>query len=78
MWFGCASRLLLLRFAVVLPAVIDPEHIDYFGRSLGKGTVCDLVTRHPPRALILISTFTSMHSMARKYLRPAFLGLDDL
>src|SRR5699024_1012438 len=39
---------------------VDASRIVYHGRSLGGGAVCTLLDAHPPRALILESTFTSI------------------
>lgn len=39
---------------------VAPERLVYFGRSLGAGVASWLATRHPPRALIVESAFTSM------------------
>jgi pimeloyl-ACP methyl ester carboxylesterase len=55
---------------------IDPERIVFFGRSLGGGAVCDLTRRRSARALVLVSTFTSARSFARRYLAPGFLVRD--
>ncbi len=55
---------------------IDPERIVFLGRSLGGGAVCDLTRYRRPRALILLSTFTSARSFARRYLAPGFLVRD--
>lgn len=37
-----------------------PARIVYFGRSLGAAVASQLATRHPPRALIIESAFTSV------------------
>lgn len=37
-----------------------PERLIYFGRSLGAAVASHLATRHPPRALIVESAFTSV------------------
>jgi hypothetical protein len=37
----------------------DPKQIVYFGRSLGGAVATRVAERHPPRALILESTFSS-------------------
>lgn len=39
---------------------VAPEDIIIFGRSLGSGVAAALAQTHPPRALILESTFTSI------------------
>ncbi len=44
---------------------VDAGRLIYHGRSLGGGAVCCLARVHPPRALILESTFTSVTDVAR-------------
>lgn len=39
---------------------VNPERLVYFGRSLGAAVASELATRHPPRALIVESAFTSV------------------
>ena len=55
---------------------VDPARIILFGRSLGGGAVCTLAAERPSVALILMSTFTSARSFAKKYLAPGFLVRD--
>lgn len=55
---------------------IDPECIVLFGRSLGGGAVCALAAERPSKALILMSSFTSVRSLAIRYLVPKFLVRD--
>lgn len=55
---------------------VDGRRWVYIGRSLGGGVVCDLARERPPAAMILISTFTSVRSFARRYLLPGFLVMD--
>jgi len=55
---------------------IDPDRIVLFGRSLGGGAVCALAAGRPSKALILMSTFTSVRSFATRYLVPKFLVRD--
>jgi len=55
---------------------VDRQRIIYHGRSLGGGAVCALAEKHPPAALILMSTFTSIVDMSRGYLVPGFLIKD--
>ena len=55
---------------------IDPSRIVLFGRSLGGGAVCALAAKRPAKALILMSTFTSVRSFAIRYLVPKFLIRD--
>lgn len=55
---------------------VDPSRIILFGRSLGGGAVCALAAERPSAALILMSTFTSARSFAKRYLAPSFLVRD--
>lgn len=55
---------------------IDPGRIVFFGRSLGGGAVCALSRHRPAAAVILVSAFTSIRSMAARYLAPPFLVRD--
>jgi pimeloyl-ACP methyl ester carboxylesterase len=52
---------------------IDEERIVAYGRSVGGGVACQLAARRPIAALVLESTFTSVRSLARRYLAPAIL-----
>lgn len=45
---------------------LDPNNIILFGGSLGGGVAVDLASRKPHRALVLISTFTSIPEVAQK------------
>ena len=55
---------------------VDPARIILFGRSLGGGAVCTLAAGRSSVALILMSTFTSARSFAKKYFAPGFLVRD--
>jgi fermentation-respiration switch protein FrsA (DUF1100 family) len=44
---------------------VSPEHILLYGGSLGGGVAVELGSRRPHRALILVSTFTSIPDMAQ-------------
>jgi len=55
---------------------IDSSRIVLMGRSLGGGAVCALSTKRPAAGLILMSTFTSARSFAKRYLAPSFLVRD--
>ncbi len=55
---------------------IDGSRIVLFGRSLGGGAVCALAAHRPSKALILMSTFTSVRSFAVRYLVPGFFVRD--
>ncbi len=45
---------------------IDAENIVVFGRSLGSGVAVQLAARRPVRALVLVSPFDSLRSIAGK------------
>jgi len=49
---------------------VDPTRVLYHGRSLGGGVVAQLTAIHPPAALILESTFTSVMDMASSFMVP--------
>ena len=55
---------------------IDPSRIILFGRSMGGGAVCALARQRPSAVMILMSTFTSAKSLAKKFLFPPFLVRD--
>ena len=55
---------------------VDPDRIVLVGRSLGGGAICTLAGRRPSAALILMSTFTSIRTMAWRHLLPGFLVRD--
>ena len=56
---------------------VDATRLVYHGRSLGGGAVCTLLEAHPPRALILESTFTSVTDAASDAMGiPGFLIVD--
>ncbi len=52
---------------------VDPQKIIYHGRSLGGCVASQLSKTHPPAAMILQSTFTSVVSMTSSYWVPSFL-----
>jgi pimeloyl-ACP methyl ester carboxylesterase len=52
---------------------VDAGRIVFQGRSVGGGFAACLAAERKPAALILESTFTSVVSMARRYLVPPFL-----
>lgn len=55
---------------------VDASRIVLFGRSLGGGAACILASHRPSAALILVSTFTSARSFAKRYLAPGRLVRD--
>ena len=52
---------------------VDQSRIIYHGRSLGGGVLLALAESHPPAAIIVESTFTSMRDMFRRHFVPGFL-----
>ncbi len=71
-----AEDLEALHARVLATPSIDPTRLVYHGRSLGGGAVCTLLPRHPPRALLLESTFTSVPDVAAGMSVPRFLIVD--
>jgi len=55
---------------------VDRARVVYHGRSIGGGVVCALAARKPPRALVLMSTFTSIADIMSAYFIPRALVLD--
>ena len=55
---------------------IDAGRISACGRSLGGAAACILARERPLASLILLSTFTSLRSMSRRFLAPGFLVRD--
>ncbi|MFW6050650.1 MAG: alpha/beta hydrolase [Myxococcota bacterium] len=55
---------------------VDASRLIFHGRSIGGGVVCGLARHRTPRALILMSTFTSVADVARRYLLPRALVSD--
>jgi fermentation-respiration switch protein FrsA (DUF1100 family) len=53
---------------------VDPRRLIYHGRSLGGGVACDLASTHPPAAMVLESSFTSVTALAARMLLPPFLA----
>ena len=45
---------------------VDPDRTVVFGRSLGSGVAVQLAARRPVRAVVLVSPFDSLRSIARK------------
>jgi len=60
----------------VILCTVDTAHIYGFGYSFGGAVVCALAERRELRALILLSTFTSLYDMAIANGLPPFLVLD--
>lgn len=52
---------------------VDPQRIVAMGYSIGGGVVAELTRRRPVRAMILLSTYTSLEDIAHRYLLPGFL-----
>jgi pimeloyl-ACP methyl ester carboxylesterase len=52
---------------------VDPSKILVMGYSIGGGAAAELTAHRAARALILLSTYTSMRDMAHRYALPNFL-----
>lgn len=55
---------------------VDPSRIVLMGRSLGGGAACELAKTRPGAALVLVSTFTSVRRLAKRFLVPTPLIRD--
>ena len=55
---------------------IKADKIVLYGRSIGGGAICSLLSQRPAAAVILMSTFTSVRAFAPRYLAPPFLVRD--
>jgi len=55
---------------------VDASRLFLIGRSLGGGAVCALAAERPSAVIILMSTFTSARSFAKRFLAPGFLVRD--
>lgn len=68
----------VLRFLEMVSARpdVDATRIAYHGRSIGGGVVCSLLEARAPRALILQSTFSSIHDVAKRWHVPKGLLKD--
>jgi hypothetical protein len=58
---------------VVARGAVDPARLIFHGRSVGGGVIAQLAAQRRPGVLILESTFTSLSSMATRYLALPFL-----
>ena len=56
---------------------VDPDRLIFHGRSIGGGVACALAAEHPPTALVLQSTFTSLADMAWLAMRVPRLLIRD-
>ncbi|HEV8583997.1 MAG TPA: alpha/beta hydrolase [Methylomirabilota bacterium] len=54
--------------AALLREGVAPEHIVYYGRSLGAAVTVDLALAHPPRGVVLESPFASVRAMGNSVL----------
>jgi uncharacterized protein len=64
---GLVADALAARAALIREG-IPPEHIVYFGRSLGAAVTVALAIAHPPRGVVLESPFTSVRAMGNAVL----------
>ncbi|MBK8482195.1 MAG: alpha/beta hydrolase [Proteobacteria bacterium] len=55
---------------------VDAARIVLHGRSLGGGVVCQLAEQREVAAVILMSTFSSVHELAKRFWVPSFLLRD--
>jgi fermentation-respiration switch protein FrsA (DUF1100 family) len=55
---------------------VDGSRVVFHGRSIGGGAVCALAAVRRPASMILQSTFTSLRSMAARFMLPGFLVAD--
>ena len=55
---------------------VDRDRLVAYGRSLGGGAACALMTRRPIAALVLESSFTSVPAMAARFAIPGALVVD--
>jgi uncharacterized protein len=55
------------RTALLRQPAADSSRILYLGESLGGAVALDLALEHPPRGLILQSSFTSVRDMGRRH-----------
>lgn len=51
----------------------ESRKLAYYGHSLGSAVAAELAAKHPPRALLLQSPFTSARAMARLIVSPPFV-----
>jgi len=51
----------------------NPGKLAYYGHSLGSAVAAELAAKHPPRAVLLQSPFTSARGMARLIVSPPFV-----
>jgi fermentation-respiration switch protein FrsA (DUF1100 family) len=70
---GTPSEAGLVRDAVAARAAalregVAPEHLVYFGRSLGAAVTLELALAHPPRGVVLESPFASVRAMGNRVL----------
>jgi fermentation-respiration switch protein FrsA (DUF1100 family) len=66
---GAPSEAGLIRDAIAARAAalregVAPEHLVYYGRSLGAAVTVELALVHPPRAVVLEAPFASVRAMA--------------
>jgi uncharacterized protein len=55
------------RAALLRESGIDRSRVFYLGESLGGAVALELAIEHPPRGLVLQSTFTGVRDMARRH-----------
>lgn len=70
-----ATMLAAYQWAIDDPRV-DRSRIVAIGRSIGSGAAAALAARQPLAAVVLLSPFTSLSAMARRFLVPPYLIRD--
>lgn len=70
-----ATMLAAYQWAIHDPRV-DAARVVAVGRSIGTGAASALAARQPIAAVVLLSPFTSLSAMARRFLAPPFLIRD--
>lgn len=55
---------------------VDAERIVIFGRSMGGAVACELATRRPSAALVVMSSFTRLSAFSWQFALPPFLVRD--
>lgn len=72
---GIVQDVLSMHRLLIARPEVDGEKVIYHGRSLGGGVAAQVAVslEHPPAAMVLESTFTSITSFASRYFIPGFL-----
>lgn len=74
---GITRDMIELRQRLLTRAEVDSSRLVYHGVSLGGGVLAQLANPHPPSALILQSTFTSISDIAWNLFRAPSFAITD-